>query len=352
MKRLWKRILAAACAGAMLMTSVVYASDGMWGLMNFTDNILPDGSLIYYFDEVAITLPADWNGKIDLKTDGTTAVFYHKASREKWQENYGSDGGKLFSLSCSVNDDFAELPDYSYIGFCEESVMNYFLIFPTDFQAYTEDAAVAEEYSRMYAEIDFVRDNARMLGTTVEQPETSTAEDLQERLTGKVGDADAEVQEYWFDEKTAGYEGTWVTMEDGFEVYLPSAWNVVEVSDDERKDGIAYIAASEDTSLIYTVMTMALGEEYTAEEIQTELAKNNMTMTEFLKEQLISHGYICEAEVNINGIPSIIYTQDDYCGTVFMDQSGMSMEMTLLMGEDLTENETAEAILHSVRWVS
>ena len=41
--------------------------------------------------------------------------------------------------------------------------MNYFMIFPTDFQAYTEDEAVAAEFQQMNAEIDFVKQNAYMV---------------------------------------------------------------------------------------------------------------------------------------------------------------------------------------------
>lgn len=108
----WKRIMAAAGMGIMLMASSVYgAADGS-EYMEFTDNELVDGSLIYYFKEMEITLPADWKGKFDIEINGNNATFYHKASREKWMASNGTDGGKLFTLSCSVNDDFAELPDF------------------------------------------------------------------------------------------------------------------------------------------------------------------------------------------------------------------------------------------------
>ena len=163
MRKMLKKTVTAIGTGVFLLAAPVYGADNSSDLMAYTDNVQPDGSLIYYFEEVAVVLPADWKSKIDIVTDETSATFYHKASHEKWQEKYGEDGGKLFTLSCSVNHDFSELPDFTYIGFSEESVMNYFMVFPTDFQAYTEDESVAREFQQMNAEIDYVKQHAYML---------------------------------------------------------------------------------------------------------------------------------------------------------------------------------------------
>lgn len=92
--------------GTMLLSCTAYGADSSQNLMAYTDNVLSDGSLIYYFEEVAVTLPADWQGKIQIETTDNSATFYHKASHEKWQEKYGQEGGKLFTLSCTVNHDF------------------------------------------------------------------------------------------------------------------------------------------------------------------------------------------------------------------------------------------------------
>lgn len=158
-----KQLMIAVAAGFFSLTGTVYAAGESMDYLDYTDNIREDGSLIYYFEEVAVVLPEDWKGKFELEVDGTRATFYHTASREKWLETYQMGGGELFTLSYSVNHDFAELPDFSYIGFSEDSVMNYFLTFPTDFQAYVDDPAVAEEFQQMNEEIDFVKENAYML---------------------------------------------------------------------------------------------------------------------------------------------------------------------------------------------
>ena len=163
MKKSLRKIIAAICMGTMLLSCTAYGADSSQNLMAYTDNVLSDGSLIYYFEEVAVTLPADWQGKVQIETTDNSATFYHKASHEKWQEKYGQEGGKLFTLSCTVNHDFQELPDFTYIGFSDQSVMNYFMIFPTDFQAYTDDSAIAAEFQQMNTEIDFVKQHAYML---------------------------------------------------------------------------------------------------------------------------------------------------------------------------------------------
>ena len=157
-----RKLLAVIGIGTMLLTSsTVYAAGD--DLLAFVNDISDDGSMIYDFEEVEITLPADWRGKVRVKVEDTGVSFYHDKSRSKWLETSGTEGGRLFTLSYSVNDDFTELPDYSYIGFSDESVMNYFLIFPTDVQGYMQDSVVMEEFQEMYAGLDYVKENTRMI---------------------------------------------------------------------------------------------------------------------------------------------------------------------------------------------
>lgn len=89
MKKSLRKIIAAICMGTMLLSCTAYGADSSQNLMAYTDNVLSDGSLIYYFEEVAVTLPADWQGKVQIETTDNSATFYHKASHEKWQENMG-----------------------------------------------------------------------------------------------------------------------------------------------------------------------------------------------------------------------------------------------------------------------
>ena len=40
----------------------------------------------------------------------------------------------------------------------------------------------------------------------------------------------------------AAYEGTWLTFEPGFDLYVPSNWNVLEVSEEDQADGVMFQA--------------------------------------------------------------------------------------------------------------
>ena len=161
MKKRERKLLVTIGVGTMLLSSsTVYAAGDE--LLAFVNDISDDGSMIYDFEEVEISLPADWRGKVRVRVDDNGVSFYHDESRSKWMETSGTDGGKLFTLSYSVNDDFTELPDYSYIGFSEESVMNYFLIFPTDAQGYMEDESISAEYQKLFSEIDYIKEHACM----------------------------------------------------------------------------------------------------------------------------------------------------------------------------------------------
>ena len=126
--------------------------------LDYTDDILEDGSLLYSFPEMSLQLPADWNGKVIALREDQLTSFYHKASYEKYNAE-GQKGGLLFSLGVSVNGSFSQLPAFEYLGFSEESSLNYYLAFPTDAQAYHE-AALLDEYAALYAEVDYVTEHA------------------------------------------------------------------------------------------------------------------------------------------------------------------------------------------------
>ena len=125
--------------------------------LDYTDDILEDGSPIYYFPELSLKLPAEWQGKVLVQREDRGTAFYHKASYQRYKEEEGIEGGGfLFSLGASVNASFSRLPAFEYLGFSEESVMNYYLELPSDYPAYLNDAAVRAEYDAMYAQIDEV----------------------------------------------------------------------------------------------------------------------------------------------------------------------------------------------------
>lgn len=165
MRKTYQKILALAGAGIMLMNSTVFAAeDTDMDLLAFTNQIQEDGTMLYNFEDVSLTIPAYWIGKVKVSIKDNSVIFYHKASQENWMKNYGFvEDGKLVTLLYSADRDFSDYDDLSYIGFSENSAMNYVLIFPTDVQGYTDDKAVFDEFHELTSELEFVKEHACML---------------------------------------------------------------------------------------------------------------------------------------------------------------------------------------------
>lgn len=153
-----KRIIACLLALMLLALPAALAAG-----LDFTTETLADGSLVFKFDDLSLTLPADWADKV-LAIPGEGGLsFYHRASYERYAAEGIDGGGFLFSLGASVNGSFSQLPAFTYLGFCEQSAMNYYLQLPSDYPAYMEDA-VRAEYDAMYAQIDAIAQSAVIYG--------------------------------------------------------------------------------------------------------------------------------------------------------------------------------------------
>ena len=133
-----------------LLLLVMPALAELW----YTDDILSDGSPIYYFEDLSLTLPADWAGKVTVATGENGVTFYQKASYERSGEEGQGGDGFLFMLGASVNSSFSKLPAFVYLGFSERSAMNYYLQLPTDYRADVDDEAVRAEYDAMLARVE------------------------------------------------------------------------------------------------------------------------------------------------------------------------------------------------------
>ena len=139
----------------VLLLSAMPAFSEAMSVFDYTDDILEDGCPIYYFPEISLKLPVNWNGKVMAIKGEKGTSFYQTASYEKYQEEGIDGGGFLFMLGASVNSSFSELPSFEYVGFCEDSAMNYYLMLPTDYPAYDEPA-IRAEYDAMACQIDYV----------------------------------------------------------------------------------------------------------------------------------------------------------------------------------------------------
>jgi len=154
-------------------------------LLDFTDDILEDGSPVYYFQELSLKLPADWRGKVMAMPGEAGVSFYQIASYEKYRAEGIDGGGFLFMLGASVNGSFSQLPHFEYLGFSEASAMNYYLQLPSDYPAYMEEG-VRAEYDAMFAQIDDVVKNVEFYpGTGAEKADAP--EDVAQDAAGSGG---------------------------------------------------------------------------------------------------------------------------------------------------------------------
>ena len=139
--------------------------------LSFTTDTLQDGSLVFYFDDLSLTLPAGWAEKaLAVPTDNGLS-FYQRDSYERYAAEGIEGGGFLFSLGASVNGSFSELPAFRYLGYSEKSAMNYYFVLPTDYPAYNEEAARAE-YDAMHAQVEQIAQSAVVYGEETEPAPT------------------------------------------------------------------------------------------------------------------------------------------------------------------------------------
>ena len=147
----------------------------------------------------------------------------------------------------------------------------------------------------------------------------------------------AEVTEYTYDmlEKEA-YEGTWLSFEPGFDLYVPSDWEVLEVSEEDLKEhGLMFQAKAPDDSGDNMVVTATdIGKDYDTDKMKTEL-ETEETYTDIEK-------------VIINGIEAVVFNTDVTYGLAFLDDDGIMYNVQ--MGELSDENaEIAQNLFISLR---
>ena len=155
-----------------LMTATVVSMASTAGAFEqYYDYKNEDGTYSYYFTEgLTVTMSEEWYQKTRVTIDEGGATFRHRDSYNQYAKE-GLDGGKLFTIKASVNTDFQELPSYEFLGFDEESCMNYFVIFPTDFQGYADDPAVSAEYQSLWDGVEEVVAGIQIPGSGQEEAE-------------------------------------------------------------------------------------------------------------------------------------------------------------------------------------
>ena len=130
---------------------------------------LAETELVYRTEDVDLHLPASWKGKVLILPTPTGAAFYQKASYDRFLEEGIPGGGFLFALDGCVNSDYQDLPSFIYLGFCEDSAMNYYIELPTDYPAYM-DEAIRAEWDDMHGKLRGIAQGAVIRGS-VAKPE-------------------------------------------------------------------------------------------------------------------------------------------------------------------------------------
>ena len=181
-----KRIFALLVA-LMLLALPALAETSGW--LDYTEGALGDGSPVYNFPELTLTLPADWQGKVMALPEGDRLGFYQTASYERYLDEDIKGGGFLCALGVSKDGSFSRLPAFEFLGYSEASGMNYYLELPTDYAAYYEDS-IRAEFDAMYAGV-------RDLPSRVEfhdggaQPDAGTDIEAPVESSGQQGEAQA-----------------------------------------------------------------------------------------------------------------------------------------------------------------
>ena len=118
-------------------------------------------STTYAFDRgPRIVMPASWGSQVTVIDEGDRVTFYHTASREAWAVDGMDNAGYLFRLCLDPTQDYKVYPSFMDLGKTSEGY--FFLMFPTDFQAYANTERILEQYQTLYNDLDYVKINSYM----------------------------------------------------------------------------------------------------------------------------------------------------------------------------------------------
>ena len=108
----------------------------------------------------------------------------------------------------------------------------------------------------------------------------------------------------------AAYEGSWLTFEPGFDLYVPSNWNVLEVTDEDQENGVMFQVLDPDSEEGVNMVV-------TATDVGTEYDLDSMA------QELIDAEYIDVEKVSINGIYGVSFETENTYGIAFLDDQGI-----------------------------
>ena len=135
--------------------------------------------------------------------------------------------------------------------------------------------------------------------------------------------------------ENAAFEGSWVQFEDGFEIYLPNDWVVVDPTDAMKQAGIFYSVTSPDSARSMQVAWAEATGVSTVDDLKTQLATAYPTAT----------------VVTINGVDFVTYedTANNSTGIVALDGNGGMFIFNFTPASDEAYGPIALTIASSIR---
>ena len=146
--------------------------------------------------------------------------------------------------------------------------------------------------------------------------------------------ADDEITELTMDMlDEAAYEGTWLSFEPGFDLYVPSNWDVLEISD-EDEEGVNMVVTATDVGTEYDLHSMAdeLATEY--EDVE-KVCINGLYAVSFETESTYGIAFLEDAEGMMYNV-QIGPKSDD------IQPIAETLFVSLIKTEDNVENAEAE----------
>ncbi len=182
---------------------------------------------------------------------------------------------------------------------------------------------------------------------TEDAAEEMEEEDVEEEDVEE--DGEEEITAVYFDEETAAYEGSWIDFEAGFSLYVPSDWNVMELTEEDSANNIIFAVTAPDESgwNMNVNYTPADDEEYTlddladlldAEDAYTEIEIADVNDLEVLTFQTVENTAVglCIMD-DLGGAYTIVITGD------LEDDDFVSLAFTMMSSISITEEDTEDA---------
>ena len=166
------------------------------------------------------------------------------------------------------------------------------------------------------------------------EAEASVGEDV-----GSIGSETEDApNSYVFDERTAGYEGTWVQFQDGFRIYLPDDWSVFSLTDEQKNANILYYAGDDS------------GTENAPYVLVNWIESNGISTIDELAEAIEASGYTVDEKVLLNGIESVTYMSEslDTVGVMFFHPYSKDYLFAFVTGEYGSNVELQTMVLSSL----